>query len=155
MNLANTIKMEEITAALYNRLVANEPLVAKLAESRPVSNPDGPLLRQNSIVPMSKIVAETNTRPVPLIGMRFGNMVRAGNHTFDVFVFIRCYNSLDKAFVEINEILSLVNNSLDHQYIVIPSAVQAQMELVQMTGEEYDEGYRLNYREGQFRLTIT
>lgn len=154
-NLANNIEIQQIFAGIYNTLVANEQLVAKLAESRPVNNPNGALLRENSIVPMTKIMDETGSRPVPLIGIRAGNMVRAGNHTFDVFVFIRCYTGLDKAFVENNAIMSLINQTLDNQYISVETAVVASMQLEQLTGEEYDEGYKLNYREGQFRLSIT
>lgn len=154
-NLANNISLDQVIAAVYNKLAANASLVDKLAASRPVNNPSGSLAKANSIVPMSKIVDETQTRPVPLIGIRTGNMVRAGNHTFDVFIFIRCYTGLDKAFVENNEIMSLINSSLDRQFVDIPTAVIAEMVLEQMTGEEYDEGYKLNYREGQYRLSIT
>jgi hypothetical protein len=136
-------------------LASSETLVAKLAQSTPVNNPNGALASKNSIVPMTKIMDETGSRPVPLIGIRAGNMTRAGYHTFDVFVFIRCYTSLDKAFVENNEIMSLVNNLLDNQYISIQTAVTADVVLEQLGGEEYDEGYKLNYREGQFRLTVT
>lgn len=154
-NLANNIEINQIFAALYDVLAANSALVDKLAPSKPVNNPSGELAKINSIVPMSKVIDETQSRPVPLIGIRFGNMVRAGNHTFNVFVFIRCYTGLDKAFVENNEIVSLINNSLDRQYLIVPTAVTAEMSLEQLTGEEYDEGYKLNYREAQFRLTIT
>lgn len=154
-NLENNIGLHDVFAALYNTLVANDDLIAKLADSKPVNNPNGSLAKSNSIVPMTKIQDETNTRPVPLIGIKAGNMTRVGNHTFDVFVFIRCYTGLDKAFVENNEIMSLINHSLDRQYISVETAVVAQMALEQMTGEEYDEGYKLNYREGQYRLSIT
>ncbi len=153
--LSNNIKLEELIAGIYNTLAANNDLVAKLAESTPVSNPKGTAAKVNSIIPMSKINDESGTRPVPLIGIRSGNMVRAGAHTFDVFMFIRCYTGLDKSFVTNNEIMSLINNSLDRQFIDLNSAVIAQMVLEQMTGEEYDEGYKLNYREGQYRLTVT
>jgi len=153
--LANTIKVEEIIAGVANKLTASSVLVAKLAESTPVNNPNGAKARKNSVVPMTKIMDETGSRPVPLIGIRAGNMTRAGYHTFDVFVFIRCYTSLDKAFVENNEIMSLINNLLDNQYISAKSAVTAEMVLEQLSDEEYDEGYKLNYREGQFRLTVT
>ena len=155
-NLANNIELDQVIAAIYNVLAANNDLVAKLAPSKPVNNPDGALARVNSIVPMSKIIDGTQTRAVPLVGIRTGNMVRTGNHSFDVFLFIRCYTGLDKAFVENNEIMSLINKSLDRQNVLIPSAVVAgNITLEQMTGEEYDEGYKLNYREGQFRLSIT
>ena len=154
MDLAHNIQQEEIIAGIYNRLIVSDGLVGMLAKSAPINNHDGALARKNSIIPMSKIPDETGTRPVPLLGIRSGNMSRVGNHTYDVFVFIRCYTSLDKTFVETNEIMSYVNNLLDRQYIDLKSAVTAQMRLEQLTGEEYDEGYKLNYREGQFRLTL-
>lgn len=155
MNLINNIQVEQIIAGIYNTLVANTDLVDKLVASRPVNDADGELDKKNSIVPMSKIMDETGSRPTPLIGIRSGNMTRTGNHTYDVFIFIRCYTSLDKAFVENNEIMSQINRTLDRQFITIASAVIAEMRLEQLGGEEYDEGYKLNYREGQFRLSIT
>lgn len=153
--LANNIEITEIFAGIANKLKGSSELVAKLAESTPVNNPNGTKARANSIVPMTKVADETSSRPVPLIGIRCGNMTRAGYQTYEVFVFIRCYNSLDKAFVEINEIMSLVNKLLDRQNISLKSAVIADMTLEQIGGEEYDEGYKLNYREGQFRLVVT
>jgi len=154
-NLQNNIELPDIFAALYNTLVANTDLVSLLAESKPVNNPNGSLAKANSIVPMSKIVDETQTRPVPLVGIRAGNQVRTGNHTFDVFVFIRCYTGTDKAFVENNAIVSQISKTLDRQYVTVASAVVAEMRLEQVSGEDYDEGYRLNYREMTFRLSVT
>ena len=153
--LPNNIDITEVIAGVFNVLKSDADLVAKLAESRPVNNPSGAKSRANSIVPMTKVADETSSRPVPLIGIRAGNMTRVGYQTFEVFIFIRCYNSLDKAFVEINEIMSLVNKLLDRQNITLVHSVVADMTLEQIGGEEYDEGYKLNYREGQFRLTVT
>lgn len=152
--LSNNIDTSEIVAGIYNTLVDDLELVGKLAESKPVTNPKGANDRRNSIVPMSRIRNKDATRPVPLIGIRSGVMTRAGTHSFDVFVFIRCYTGLDKAFVENNEIMSLVNKLLDNQFIELETASTAEMVLEQMSGEEYDEGYKLNYREGQYRLTV-
>jgi hypothetical protein len=152
--LANNIELDEIMAGVYNTLKADATLVAFLAESKPV-NGDGPASKANSIIPMSKVNDEANTRATPLIGIRYGNMVRTGIATYDVFVFIRCYTSIDKSFVTTNKIMSQINKLLDRQFISFETAVTAQMSLEQLTGEEYDEGYKLNYREGQFRLTIT
>lgn len=155
MPFANNIELDQIIAAISNALKANDDLTALLAESAPVNNPNGTKSKANSIVPMSKIVEETGTRPTPLIGIRSGNMTRVGYNSYDVFIFIRCYTSLDKAFVVNNKIVSLVNRLLDRQYITVPTAAIAEMTLEQVSGEEYDEGYKLNYRECQFRLNIT
>lgn len=153
--LPNSIDLTEIIAGIKNKLASDSTLVAMLAESTPVNNAHGSKARKNSIVPMTKVADETSSRPVPLIGIRSGNMTRVGYQTFEVFIFIRCYNSLDKAFVEINEIMSLVNKLLDRQTLTFTHSVMADMTLEQIGGEEYDEGYKLNYREGQFRLTVT
>lgn len=155
MPFANNIELDQIIAAISNAIKADENIVALLALSSPVNNPDAEKARANSIVPMSKISEETGTRPVPLIGIRSGNMTRVGYNSYDVFIFIRCYTSLDKAFVVNNKIVSLVNRLLDRQFITVPTAAIAEMTLEQVSGEEYDEWYKLNYRECQFRLNIT
>jgi hypothetical protein len=149
------ISTKEVYEAVCDKLLASPELVGKLAKSRPISNSKGALDRRNSIVPMSKIMDQTAGRPTPLLGVRSGNMTKAGFHSFDVFIFIRCYNSLDKTYVEINEVMSLVASLLDKQNLTMESAVLADMTLEQIGDEEYDEGYKLNYREGLFKLTIT
>lgn len=153
--LSNNIELNNIIAGIANTLKENTSIVTLLAESTPIQEPNGTKNRANSIIPMSKIADETSTRPVPLIGIRSGQMTRVGFNSYDVFIFIRCYTSLDKAFVENNNIMSLVNNQLDRQFISIPTVAIAEMTLEQVSGEEYDEGYKLNYRESQFRLNIT
>jgi len=152
--LVNNIDLTQVIGGVFNVLKNDATLVDQLAVSGGINNPEN-MAKVNSIVPMSKINDQSNTRPTPLIGIRYGNMVRAGNSSFDVFVFIRCYTSIDKSFVTTNKIMSQINKLLDRQFIDFESAVTVQMSLEQLTGEEYDEGYKLNYREGQFRLTIT
>jgi len=153
--LANTIQVNEIISGIYNVLSVRSEITDKLALTPPFDNASGTKARKNSIVPMSHIMEKTLARPTPLIGIRSGTLTKVGNHTFDAFIFIRCYTGIDKSFVLSNEIMSLVNNSLDGQLINMDSAVLAEMTLEQMSGEEYDEGYKLNYREAQFKLTIT
>lgn len=153
--LTNNIELNNIIAGIANTLKDNDTLTAMLAESTPIQQPNGALSNKNSIIPMTKIADENSTRPVPLIGIRSGQMTRVGFNSYDVFIFIRCYTSLDKAFVENNNIMSLVNTMLDRQFISIPTVAIAEMTLEQVSGEEYDEGYKLNYRESQFRLNIT
>ena len=152
--LVNQISQAEITKAIANHLKQDADLTDMLAESTPITNANGTPSKLNSIVPMSKVADETSSRPCPLIGIRSGDLQRAGYHTYDVFVYIRCYNNVDKAYFEINEILSFVNKLLDRQFIPIPTVATAEMVLQSMTGEEYDEGFKLNYRECAFRLQI-
>ena len=162
MSLVHNIKTGDFIRVIANHLRMSPQLVSDdentpglLAPSTPVNNPDGEQSRANSIVPMSKVANERTSRPTPLIGIRSGQMVKTGFNSYDVFIFIRCYTSLDKAFVENDEILSLVNSLLDNAFLPIPSAAVAEMTLEQVSGEEYDEGFKLNYRESQFRLNIT
>lgn len=162
MALVHNIKTGDFIRAIANKLKESPALVSDddatpglLAKSTAVNAPDGPESRRNSIVPMTKVADERTSRPTPLIGIRSGQMVKVGYNSYDVFIFIRCYTSLDKAFVENDEILSLVNSLLDQAYLPIPSAAVAEMTLEQVSGEEYDEGFKLNYRESQFRLNIT
>ena len=152
--LVNNISQAEIIKSIANHLKSDADLVAMLAESTPVTNANGTPDKANSIIPMSKVADETSSRPCPLIGIRAGDLQRAGYHTYDVFVYIRCYNNVDKAYFEINEILSFVNKLLDRKFIPIPTVATAEMVLQSMTGEEYDEGFKLNYRECAFRLQI-
>lgn len=155
--LTNNINLNEIIIGIVDVLGAEPKLVGDtglLAVSK--SYIDGSTEgRLQSIVPMTKIMDGQQSRPTPLIGIRSGQMTRVGFNSYDVFVFIRCYTSLDKAFVENNEIMSLVNTLLDRQIITVPTAAIAEMTLEQVSGEEYDEGYKLNYRESQFRLNLT
>lgn len=150
----HNISQGEIIKAIANHLKSDADLVAKLAPSTPITNAEGATDKVNSIIPMSKVADETSHRPCPLIGIRAGDLQRAGYHTYDVFVYIRCYNNVDKAYFEINEILSFVNKLLDRQFIPIPTVATVEQELQSMTGEEYDEGFKLNYRECVFRLQI-
>lgn len=152
--LLNNVSQENIVKAIANHLKQDADLTDMLAESTPITNANGTPSKLNSIVPMSKVADETSSRPCPLIGIRSGDLQRAGYHTYDVFVYIRCYNNVDKAYFEINEILSFVNKLLDRQFIPIPTVATAEMVLQSMTGEEYDEGFKLNYRECAFRLQI-
>jgi hypothetical protein len=152
--LVNEISQANIIQSIANHLKSDAGLVDMLAVSTPIMNANGTPEKVNSIVPMSKVADETSHRPCPLIGIRSGDLQRAGYHTYDVFVYIRCYNNVDKAYVEINDILSFVNKLLDRQFITIPTVATAEMVLQSMTGEEYDEGFKLNYRECVFRLQI-
>lgn len=152
--LVNNISQAEIIKSIANYLKQDAELTDMLAESTPIMDANGTPSKVNSIVPMSKVADETSHRPCPLIGIRAGDLQRAGYHTYDVFVYIRCYNNVDKAYFEINEILSFVNKLLDRQFIPIPTVANPEMVLQSMTGEEYDEGFKLNYRECVFRLQI-
>ena len=105
---------------IVKELKADATLVAMLSQNPAYYKPDSSLSNANSIVPM-EFIGELKNHPT--IGIRAGVTQKIGVNLIDAFIHIRCYNNMDKAYVDINKVLSRVEALLQGKKFVLTGMV--------------------------------
>lgn len=92
--------------------------------------------------------------PYVSIAMEADNLV--GYNLRDVFLLVRCYNSIDKTFVDIEKVLSRVKVLLHRHRFDLDDADSVSIDTLyeSTTGEARDEAYNQNFREARYRLSV-
>lgn len=140
----------EVRAAITEKLLANTNLLAMLAENAPWNEPGGAAAKTNSIVPMSEI-----EKMMPIyVGIMAGPVVKNERVSFNSFIYMRVYNTLDRDYIGIEQAAALIAGTLDRAGLVMPHTVAAQVDLEQILGEAVDDVLNQKYRELQFRLVL-
>jgi hypothetical protein len=137
-------------AAIYTALANNAELVAMLAENKRWSSPNSTPSKANSIVP----VAQMDGLEPMFITVMGGPTTPTGLMVHDVFIYIRCYNGIDKTYVDIDKALSLIYKTLHRQRLPMANTVNVQTLHETTTDEAVDEGNNMRYRESQYRLVV-
>jgi hypothetical protein len=134
------------------KVLKDDPvLVAMLAENPPYYQPDAPKAKANSIVPTDFIPELKN---MPAIGVRAGVTTRRGVSMIDAIILVRCYNNMDKAFVDINKVLSRVETLVNGKLFELTGMVNIATTFETISQESVDDAYQLRFREAAFRLQL-
>jgi len=140
----------EIRAAIAQKLLANNSLLALLASNPPWNDPDAPADNKNSIIPMSEI---EKMKPM-YIGVMAGPMVKNERVSYNSFIYMRVYDLINHDYIGIEQAASLIAASLDRARLTMAHTVATQIDLEQILGEAVDEAINQRYRELQFRLVV-
>lgn len=110
--------------------------------------------RKYSVMPadgLSRVTAPK--RKKPLITVQMGPNNQRGHKFVEDFVYIRCYNSGDKSYITIDDVLSRVKVLLHRHRFEFAGSTSIET-LYESTGAELtDEAYGLKFRESRYRLT--
>jgi len=136
---------------LVKELKADATLTAMLGSNKPYYLPTGVLSKANSIVPM-EFIEELKT--MPAIGIKAGVMAKVSVNLYDAIILIRCYNNMDKAYVDINKVLSKVENMVQGKLFTLTGMVNIATELETIGEELVDDAYQLRFRELSVRLQL-
>src|SRR3954454_21921420 len=106
----------EVRAAITTKLLATDQLVEMLASNVPWNDPDGTAAKSNSIVPMDAIEKMT-----PMyVGIMAGPMVRNERVSFNGFIYMRVYNTIDRDYFGIEQAAALLAGALDEAVLTMP-----------------------------------
>jgi len=136
---------------IVKEMKADATLVALLATNRPYYKPKGSLSKENSIVP-SEFIPELKNSPV--IAIKAGVMTKTSVNLYDAIILIRCYNSMDKAYVDINKVLSRIETTIQGKMFSLTGMVNIATELETIGEESVDDAYQLRFRELSVRLQL-
>lgn len=143
--------MHEQRRQFLQSLQNDEQLVHQLATNKAFWNENLATEKRYSIIPADKIYDGIKT---PFITVQFSNENLVGDKLTDAFVYVRCYNSSDKTFVTIDNVLSRVKTILHGvrfaQYA--DNAVSIDTNYESTGAELVDQAYSLLYRESRYRL---
>lgn len=145
--------MREVREQFILRLQNDSELIDMLPPqpnwAKEKSNPQ----KKWSVMPLDGLTeANAKLRKVPLITVQMGNDNQADYHLLETFVYVRCYNGKDKAYVTIDDILSRVKVLLHRNRFEYAGSVSIET-LYETTGPELiDQAYDLKYREARYRL---
>lgn len=143
--------MLKISEALYEALKENSDLLNMLAENTPFYDSSGEASTENSIVPAD--IVET---PIdcPFLVIQEGNETRIGYILTNDTIFIRCYNSRDKSYVEINQILDEVKKTLHRSEIALDAKVRVSIEWETTLPGLVDEPLGLKFKESRYSILV-
>lgn len=142
----------EIRNAVYNIIANDQEIVAMLAENANWSQPEGrgTKNRLNSIMPVDKFDYEKHSLPV--VTVQLGSPVRVDYHLVEDILYIRCYNSSQKSFVDITNILSKIVKLLHRTELPLSDNRLIECVWTGTSAEAIDEAYHLPYREATFTI---
>lgn len=142
----------EIRNAVYNLIASDAELVAELAENANWSQPEGggEKNKLNSIMPVDKF--DYKKHELPIITIQMGSPVRVDYHLVEDILYIRCYNSSQKSYVKITEILSKIVKMLHRTELPLEDNRLIECVWTGTSAESIDEAYNLPYREATFTI---
>jgi hypothetical protein len=143
--------MNDQRAQFIELLQSDNQLLRMLGTNKAFWNEDLPAEARYSILPVDKV---TNGMNPCLLTIQVSNENLIGTKLTDAFIYVRCYNSTDKTFVNIDKVLSRVKALLhNHRFRQYADNAVSIDTVYESTGSELrDEAYGLNYRESRYRL---
>lgn len=131
------------------RLLGDTVLMNKLGANHSWVNPTASPDKKYSVIPASK--GPLAVGPYLTVTEIADN--RVGTHLTESFIVIRCYNSIDKTYVEIDDVLARVKALLHNNRFTFDDDTNVIDVYYETTGSELeDEGYNQNFREAQYRV---
>lgn len=143
--------MKDEKDKIYQRLVADSTLTNLLAANTPFYNPNGASAKTNSIIPAGKATGETNG---PFVTIQNGNETKLGTKLYDLFVYIRVYDSTQKSYTQIQAILERIKVLLDGYEFSFNSSALVQAKYDNTVSETVDESLNMNFQESRYRLLL-
>lgn len=143
--------MLEQKQKLAEVLQADSTLVNMLASNKPFYNPSGTVAKVNSILPIGMIKSRMS---YPVLAIQSGGSTKIGENFFDEIIFVRAYNSKDKSFVLVQQILERVKELLDGYEFNFVNSVHIKTMFEWCSPELEDEPLELNFQEMRFRTFI-
>lgn len=147
--------MKEVREGIIIRLQDDSVLCGNSGMLPPQPNwlKGGNPQRKWSVMPLDGLTVPTaKKRAKPLITVQLGPNNQVGFVLVEDFVYVRCYNSEDKAYITIDDVLSRVKVLLHRHRFNFTGSVSIET-LYESTGaEQLDEAYGLKFRESRFRL---
>ncbi len=138
----------EARKLIAERLQADATLVAMLGNNKNWLK-GGTLDKKWSIMPYDKV---TERMAMPIVTVQSGVNNQAGYKLVEDFFYLRCYNSVDKTYVTIDDVLLRVKVLLHRHRFDFTGSTSIET-LYESTGPELrDDGYKLNFREARIRL---
>ena len=144
------MNQNEIRKAVYDKLAADTTLVSMLADNVNWSQTEktGTKSKLNSITPLDKF--DYTKMELPVLTIQMGEPMRADYHLVEQNIYIRCYNSSQKSFVEIGTILTKVISLLHRKELTLSDNRLIEMVWQGSSAESFDEAYNLPYIEARF-----
>jgi len=136
---------------IVKELKADSVLVDMLAKNPPYYAPTKSQAKVNSIIPMEFM---ENIKNAPAIGLKAGVNQRVGVNLRDAIILIRCYNNMDKTYVDINKVLSRIEFLLHRKLFSLTGMVHIATDFQSLSLESVDDAYQLRFREASFKLQI-
>lgn len=143
--------MEEQRKAIFKILQSDKKLNDMLPKNYAFWNPT--LCDTGySILPSSKISKSLNR---PFVTIQLSSETLIEKHLNNTFIYIRCYNELDKTYVEIDNILSRIKEILHSkvQQQFSDKKVSIDMVYENTSADAIDQAYNLNFRESAYKLS--
>jgi hypothetical protein len=143
--------MKGTTKAIYNILKDDLELLSMLAENPHFSSLRGSQSKDNSILPSGQIRKDLNT---PFLSFQEGSETFFGEEIKRQIFYIRCYNSKQKTYVEINEVLERVRELLNKAVLVLDDRVSVKCKSEGRLPALEDEPFALNYKEERYSVVV-
>ena len=143
--------MKDTSEAAYNILIADDTLTDMLAENAPYHNAGGDSSKVNSIIP-ADIANRKLTMPILVI--REGQELSIGTHLVSETLFVRCYNGVDRSYIDINDILDRVKTLLSDAQLSISDKVMVRVEWEATLSGLIDESLNLKFKESRYRVLV-
>jgi hypothetical protein len=141
--------MDDKRQKLAEYLQSDSTLMSMLGENRPWNNSKGNKSSQNSVIPSGKGPLSN----MPYLSINYAADALQEQRLTNAFFTIRCYNSTDKTYVEIDRVLSRVKVLLHRHRFNFADEVSIDT-VYETTGSELqDQGYGQNFRQSQYRLS--
>jgi len=142
--------MKDTNNAIYEILVDDLTLVNLLGSNAPYQNPNGTASKANSIVPHDMAHRKLAT---PFITIQEGNENKLGG-VYSQSFFIRCYNGIEKSYIEINTILDRVRFLLDDSEMDLSDRRHVKTDFESRLPGLKEEGMNLKFKEERYRVTV-
>lgn len=142
----------EYKKAVYEVLIQDSELVDMLAPNSNWSEPElkDHLSKSNSIMPMGNY--DYPKMQMPIVTLQEGDSLLTDYHLIESVLYIRCYNSSQKSYFEINKILDRIIKLLHRSELSLHDTRFVELIWQVSSTEMFDEGYKLPYRELRFVL---
>lgn len=141
--------MSQARQRVGERLLEDTELVSMLALNKSWVNPQLPESRKHSIIPASKGPLANGA----YLTIREIADNRVGYKLTESFIVIRCYNNIDKTYVEIDDVLARVKALLHGNRFTYDNGTNCVDVFYETTGDELeDEAYGQVFREAQYRI---
>lgn len=138
-------------SSIYTILKNDTTLVDMLSANYHFTVTRGVQTKENSIIPSSYIKKDLNT---PFLSIQEGSEMFYGETVKRQIFYIRCYNSKQKTYVQINEILERVRFLLHKADLVLDDRVKVSCRCEGRLPALEDQAFALNYKEERYSVVV-
>lgn len=146
--------MNSVMTAIVNILKADSTLVNMLGSNKPFYSKGVAQTssKSNSFIPADMLGNDLNT---PIISLGFGTRIRIGDTALESeTVYIRCYNDINKSYVEINNIIQRIKLLLDNANLSLSEGAFVKITFDSLSDGLPDEPLNMKFREIIFQVLV-